>query len=170
MSMSVPGAKCALSGDPIEPGIPCFSTTGTFLPASDPLHKYCDSPILWEHYAAWPERRRFARAYVEEWIKANRNNPFWWTVHRDEDVYISVNPQRGIEEVSVRLMEVGNDVRVSLSNWPRWLEDPMSVSDHLHEVEIATLRRVLPKLRTAFPTARAIVEAIDPDEKQSRRK
>ncbi len=170
MAVILPGTKCSLSGIEIKPTDAYFSTSGVFLPAKDPLRKFCDTCMLWEHYAQWPPRERFARAYVEEWIKANQRNPFWWTIHLDDNVYISANPQTGIEEISVRLMRTGSDIRIPLDSWSKWVEHPESVTPNLHAAEMEALARSLPTLRDAFPTARAIVQAIDPHEKKTPRR
>lgn len=122
----------------------------------------------WSCYAAWPERPRFARHYVQAWIKANRRNPFWWSVWRDDRVYVSINPQRPVEEASVRLMGVGSDIRVPLTRWAEWLRDPEHVTPGLYAIEREALAEVLPTLRRQFPDDHALVHAIDPDEKRPR--
>ena len=140
--------------------------TGDFLPKGDPLTHMCNTPVHWPCYAKWPERPRFARHYVDAWVQANRRNPFWWAVHRDEHVYVSINPNRGVEEVSVRLYALGCDVRVPLPRWTDWLADFKKVTPKLHDHEAAALREVLPALRARFPNDHALVDAINPDEKR----
>lgn len=168
MAVAPPNARCSLSDEPIASGEDCFATSGEFLPRSDPLHKHCGKPMRWKHYADWSERPRFARAYVDAWVKANKRNPFWWTVLHDDDAYISVNPQRSIEEASVRLCAVGSDIRVPLTRWTEWLRHPESVTP-LQSLELETLRPLLPKLADRFPSAHAVVDAIDPAEKRPRK-
>lgn len=156
-----PGTRCALSNQEIKPDGPYFATSGEFLPKSDPLHKFCGKAMHWDAYAQWPERPRFARAYVEAWVNANRRNPFWWQVHLDDDIYISVNPQRGIEETSVRLFAVGSDIRVPLLRWSEWLAAPTKVTPHLQTLEVECLATLLPRLRERYPSAHDVVDAIE---------
>lgn len=162
-----PGAICPICNEGFERPEDAFMTSGDFLPKSDPLARFCNQPIHWTCYAEWPERPRFARAYVEAWVKANRKNPFWWTVCDDDDVYLSVNPQRAIEEVAVRLYAIGSDIRVPLTQWDAFLEEPTKVVPTLHALEIEVLSPLLATLRERFPDAHSIVDAIDPNEKQT---
>lgn len=94
--------------------------------------------------------------------------PFWWAVYQDEAVYISVNPLRSVEEASLRLYALGNDIRVRLADWVRWLADVRSVTPNLQPCELEALAEVLPRLRQRFPTDHALVDAIDPAEKRPR--
>jgi len=167
---SIPELRCALCGGAIAAHENYFRATGQFLPAKDPLTTYCGAPLHWHCYAQWPERPRFARRYVEAWQAANRKNPFWWSVYADEQVYVSVNPERPVEEVSIRLYEVGSDIRVPLRRWSEWLENADLVTPNLQPVERQALRAVLPTLRQRFPDDRSVVFAIDEDEKTSRRR
>lgn len=166
----LPEPKCVLCGHAIDPLGPYFRTSGAFLPAKDPLIPYCDRPFHWECYADWPERSRFAQAYIKAWVKANRKNPFWWSVHRDDAVYLSVNPEPPVEEASVRLCEIGDDIRIPLARWSDWLQAPRSVTPDLQPLEMAELDDVLPMLRDRYPDDLAVVRAIDPDEKKPRSK
>lgn len=147
---------------------PFFRAAGDFLPRGDPLGPLCNKPLHWTCYAAWPERPRFARYYVAAWVQANRRNPFWWAAYNDERVYISVNPERPIEEVSLRLYAVGSDIRVPLARWTAWLADPQRVTPALQPCELQALGDVLPLLRARFPDDHAVVDAIDPAEKRQR--
>lgn len=160
MDASTNGNYCALTDQPLGNGERVFKTSGEFLPKKDPLAKYCGSAMNFDAYADWEHRDQFARAYVDAWIKANKKNPFWWDVYRDNVVYISVNPQTGIEEASVRLFEVGSDLRIPLAKWNSWLSNPESVSGELHPIEKASLAKVLGELGKKFPTAYELVDAI----------
>lgn len=164
--MQLAKVECALCGGQIDALGDFFRASGDFLPAKDPLVPYCNVPLHWSCYTRWSERPRFAGLYVRAWIDANRKNPFWWGVHRDERVYVSVNPEQPIEEVSVRLCTVGSDIRVPLANWSAWLADYDQVTPGLHPVEREALSQVLPALRARFPDDHAVVHAIDPDEKR----
>lgn len=171
MSCSFPELSCALCNQPIDPPEELFRASGDFLPPKDPLTPYCNAPMHWSCYAQWPHRKRFARLFVDAWVEANRKNPFWWSVHRDENVYISINPGRGVEEASLRLYAFGNDIRVSLPRWHDWLEN---LSDGaaipLHSYERKVLQDLLPMLRERFPDDHALVDAIDPEEKRPARR
>jgi hypothetical protein len=167
MSSLVLKLKCALCGGAIDLLDDFFRASGDFLPAQDPLVTFCNVPLHWSCYARWPERARFAQAYVEAWIHANRRNPFWWSVYRDEHVYISVNPERSVEEVSVRLFAVGSDIRVPLAQWSAWLDDAGRLTPELRPLELDVLNAVLPTLRQRFPDDHAVVHAINTGEKRS---
>jgi hypothetical protein len=131
---------------------------------------YCNAPLHWECYARWPERPRFARQYVKAWVDANRRNPFWWRVYLDDAVYVSVNPQPPVDEVSVRLQAVGSDIRVPLRRWKDWLREPMAVTPTMRTLELEALTVALPKLAALFPNDYALIDAINPDEKLPRRR
>ena len=166
MSSRVPELKCALCDKPVDARDAFFRASGDFLPEHDSLTPFCNVPLHWACYGAWAERPRFARHYVEAWVKANRKNPFWWTVYQDERVYVSANPERPTEEAAVRLYAVGSDIRVPLVKWARWVADPEQVASELQAVERAALAEVLPLLRERYPDDHAVVDAIDPDEKR----
>jgi len=162
--------KCGLCGGPLDALGDFFRASGDFLPAGDPLVRFCNAPLHWACYAGWQDRPRFAREYVRAWQEANRKNPFWWTVHVDDDVYVSVNPERPVEEVSVRLCAVGSDIRVPLAKWADWLADTDRVTPGLHAIEKEALGPVLPRLQARFPDDYAVVHAIDSNEKRAGRK
>ena len=166
LASPLPKLKCAICGKPIDPQEDFFCASGEFLPSGDPLTKFCNAPLHWSCYADWPERPRFARHHVEAWVEANRQNPFWWAVHQDDEVYVSVNPIDSVEEASVRLYSLGSDIRVPLSRWADWLADVEKVTPDLHSYEKDSLAEVLPTLRARFPDDHAVVDAIDPDEKR----
>lgn len=159
---------CPLCGNPVQLLDTFFRASGDFLPKKDPLQRFCNAPLHWECYEAWPERPRFARHYIDTWVKTNRKNPFWWCVHLDDDVYISANPQQPVEEASVRLVALGNDIRVPLPRWAEWLANVDAVTPGLQPLERRVLDAVLPRLRERFPDDHAVVDAIDPDEKHPR--
>lgn len=160
--------RCGLCNGLIDPKAGAFRTSGDFLGRSDPLRAYVGAPLHWDCYDAWQDRPRFAREYVAAWAKANRKNPFWWCVHHDERIYVSVNPIRSVEEVSIRLVEVGSDIRVPLPRWAEWLQSPEAVTPHLAGLELRALEAALPTLRGKFPNDHALVDAIDPREKSPR--
>src|SRR5512140_2579961 len=168
MGRTLPEMKCGLCGREIDPLGAFFRAGGEFLPAKDPLRPLSDAPMHWPCYAAWPERPRFAKRFVDGWVAANRKNPFWWTVFRDEAVYVSVNPQPPVEAASVRLCTVGTDIRVPLPRWKAWLANPREVTPDLQELETEVLGAVLPALRSRFPDDHAVIDAIDPAEKPRR--
>ena len=168
MGWPIPELRCAICGRQVDPFGPYFRASGAFLPASDALAKLCNASFHWACYERWPHRPRFADRHVEAWIKANRSNPFWWAMHVDERVYVSVNPERPIEEASVRLRAVGSDIRVPLPRWTEWLAAPERVCPGLQAIERAGLAEVLPTLRARFPDDHAVVNAVDPGEKPGR--
>lgn len=170
MASVLPQLKCAICGGPLDALDNSFRASGKFLPAGDPLAHFCNAPLHWSCYADWPDRPRFARHHVEAWVQANRTNPFWWFIYRDDLVYVSANPAPPVEEASVRLYGVGSDIRVPLPRWKEWLAAAKRVTPRLHALELAALAEVLPTLRAKFPDDHAVVDAIDPDEKRPRPK
>lgn len=166
MSTGLPEIRCVLCDEVIGVEEDYFRATGDFFPPGDPLHGYCNRPMHWDCYANWEHRPRFAKHYVNAWVQANRGNPFWWSVYRDEDVYVAANPSPPIEEAVVRLSAVGSDIHVPLPRWPEWVKQPAKVTPNLQGCEQAALKPVLPLLRERFPTDHAVVDAIDPAEKQ----
>jgi len=170
MPQAVPELKCALCRRPIDALGEFFRVSGDFLSKKDPLAPYCNAAFHWPCYSEWPERIRFAGLYVQAWIVANRKNPFWWSVHQDEHVYVSVNPMPPIEEASVRLMQVGTDVRVPLTKWSEWLAGTDRVTPNLQPLEKAALTVVMSTLRKRFPDDHALVDAIEPKEKEGPRR
>ena len=146
-----------------------FRASGAFLPSVDPLVPYCNAPMHWGCYGRWPHRERFARAFVEAWVKATRLNPFWWVAYHDEHVLISVNPERPVEEAVVRLCAVGSDIRVPLPKWSDWLAHPDRVLPKLQDLEKRELKKLVGLLRERFPDDHAVVHAIDPAEKRPAR-
>lgn len=165
MSSALPKLKCPICDGSIDPLGDFFRASGDFLPAGDPLTRFCNAPLHWTCYENWPERPRFARHHVDAWVRANRKNPFWWFVHRDDHVYVSANPAQPVVEASVRLYAVGSDIRVPLPRWAEWLADPTRVTPGLQAIEQEALAEVLPTLRARLPDDHAVVDAIDPDEK-----
>jgi hypothetical protein len=168
MASLAPKLKCALCSGTIDAlRGDFFRASGNFLPAKDPLAPFCNVRLHWLCYGKWPERRRFARQYVQAWRDANYKNPFWWSVYQDDGVYVSVNPERPVEEASVRLCATGSDIRVPLTKWAAWLHNVGQVTPGLHAVEKEALRSILPLLLRRFPDDHALVHAINPDEKRS---
>jgi hypothetical protein len=165
MALLLVKLRCALCGGPIDALGDFFRASGDFLPAKDPLIPFCNVPLHWSCYARWPERVRFAGLYVQAWVHVNRKNPFWWSVYQDERVYLSVNPERPVEEASVRLCAVGSDIRVPLRKWSAWVADADQVTPGLRLIEKQALAEVLPILRARFPNDHAVVHAINPAEK-----
>lgn len=170
MPTSFPELTCAICDGPVRSLEECFRATGKFLPRGDALAKYETAPLHWTCYTQWPQRARFARAYVDAWVAANRKNPFWWGVLRTDQVYVSVNPSKPVEEASVRLYAYGSDLRVPLARWSAWLSAPETVTPNLPEPVRTALAGVLPTLKTRLPDDHALVDAIDPVEKPGGRR
>jgi len=80
-----------------------------------------------------------------------------------------VNPQRGVEQASVRLAATGTDIRVPLGRWQEWLADPACLGP-LSQLDRVALDALLPDLRKQLPAPHDVVEAIDPHEKQTGRR
>jgi len=154
---------CAICGELVGQVTPenLFATWGVFFPPGHALYPYCDAPIHWECYAIWPERREFARRYVQMWVESDTINPFWSSVHLSDNVYVSVNPSAPVEAVSVRLFETGSSSRVPLAKWEPWLADEEEATKGLHPLEQQALHAALHELRRDLPTREAVVNAVD---------
>ena len=155
---------CPICGETLD-GPPVFATSGVFLPDGDPLQDCCDAGMHWDCYAAWPHRPRFARAWVEACIAAERLNPYWGRAYLDEAAFVTVNPQPPVEQAAVRLFATGSDLRVPLGDWERWLAGDWEEDEELHPVERAALEDVVPALALFLPTAGEVVAAVNWDGK-----
>jgi hypothetical protein len=93
-------------------------------------------------------------------VKSEATNPFWAKAHLDQFVFVTVNPHPPIEEVSVKLFEIGYDIRVRLADWEDWLDRPVARDCSYHLV-IEAIEKSLPGLRQALPTALAVLESVD---------
>lgn len=160
MALIFDGATCAICKQRIDIEKPLFSTWGVFFPAEHPLFRFCDAPLHWECYAAWPERQVFARGYLEMWARGSQFNPYWGTALQSERVLVTVNagPPGGVQ---VLLAETGSRLAVSLGEWEHWLADLVGAVEGLHSIEQAALREAWPELRAALPTAESIVSKVD---------
>ncbi len=147
--------RCPLCEKPVDLLGDYFVTSGDFLPADHPLRGYADRKMHWECYEPWPQRPAFARPFIEAWIKANRANPFWTELFRDDHVYITVNPKPPIESVSLRFYETGSDVRVPVYEWEAWLADA-DRRKNLRKMELKCLKNCLSAIQQAIPNLESI--------------
>jgi hypothetical protein len=155
MALIFPDSTCAICHEPLRTGR-IFATSGVFFSAGDPLFEFCDAGMHWSCYAKWPHRLPFAKAYVDMWVQIEKQNPHWGRAYLDDLVFVTVGTVT--EEVAVRLYQTGSDLRVPLNGWEKWLVKP---NQELDPVERESLEQVLPRLRAAFPSAEALVEAVD---------
>lgn len=158
MAIITANSICALCEGVFEPGKPLFATWGVF-PVPAGLERYCDAPMHWDCYAGWPYRQVFAAAYAQMWIEMAEEHLCWSKVWLDDKVLVTVNPDDPIAEVDVRLLLIGNSIRVKLADWEKWLTEQPHRSDHPLEAE--ALAAVLPSLQTNLPTAEVIRSRID---------
>jgi hypothetical protein len=129
------GQKCPLCGAPMTEEGRIFSTWGVFFPDDDPIWRYCDAPLHWDCYAAWPERARFAGGYFAMWIEGSKHNQCWGTLLLDDDVLVTVNPGTAVGEVCLVLAATGTRYFVKLADWPAFATSGPESFPHPLEAE-----------------------------------
>jgi hypothetical protein len=164
MALITSSSRCAICGELL-----CTkafrATSGVFFPPSDPLYRFCDAPLHWDCYEDWPERLRFARQYVNSWVRSEVQDEDWGTALLTDLVYLAVRKKEP-GEVAVWLFETGTRVSVPLSRWSAWLSDIGLTERPLHYLEEVSLRKVLPGLRRQFRTCDTVLAAVDWDAKE----
>ena len=163
MAFVGPESTCAVCGQLLGWPRDFFATSGVFLPL--PLGAFCDAPIHWECYTAWPHRREFAEAYFRTLIYRVRVNPYWSLVHVSERVAVAVNPGPPVQEVEVVLADVGYAVRVPLTAWQSWCAGlPASCAAHATVVRKA-IGAVTVELKQQLPSVESVLNRVDWDAK-----
>ena len=169
MALIFPTSCCMLCEQPLG----CSSShlrhlRGVFLPEDDPLFRFCDAPMHWSCYAKWPQRERFARANFALWIEHEKANPYWAKVYGDDLVFVSFklthvssDQEPEFPGVSVRLAKTGTEIRVQSVEWEEWLEGGALDAAALHPLEVAAIREVLPRLRSAIPSIDQAATLVD---------
>lgn len=160
MALISENSRCAICDKRLNISAPLFATSGLF-PVPGMLLRYCDAPMHWNCYAAWPHRKTFAAAYVRMWIAVEQQNPSWAKVWLDEFSFVTVNPDEPMREIAIRLFATGSELRVRLDEWEQWLHQQCIQPEGEHPVEKEALAEALPVLRTNLPTAAAILSRVD---------
>jgi hypothetical protein len=119
----------------------------------------------WACYAAWPERHRFARGYVDGDARGDEGNVFWAPVRRDELVYVSRSLAH--DDIRVRIAATAAGYRVPAEDWEGWLAPEHPEEASFHPVEHATLAKVRAHLRAVLPTLAAVEAAVDPKRRRA---
>jgi hypothetical protein len=164
-------SECAICHEVLTEQDEVFATWGVFGVDLE-LFPYCDAPMHWSCYAAWPHRETFARAYFDFWIEEERRNRYWAKVYLDDRVLMKVNPFNGENgEASLLLSRTGSSVRVDLTHWEQWLEAAETTKDgrKLHPLEVDEFREIAPVLKATLPTWDSVMDAIDGASKGWRR-
>jgi hypothetical protein len=165
MALFIPGkSECPICHKVLTDEDEVFGTWGVF--SVDPaLFPNCDAVIHWSCYADWPRRPEFARAYFNFWVKDEPHNQYWAKAFLDDQVFVTVNPFLGAAgEAELVFAATGSRIRVRIDEWERWLDNPeTSEGERLHPLEIAELYRVAAALKSTFPTADAVMDALDGD-------
>jgi hypothetical protein len=164
MALLYRGMLCSLCRAPLDVDGALFATSGVFLPREDPLHRHCDAVMHWPCYAAWPERARFARAYVDMWAGGEEGNLYWAKVLLDDRVFVERSLQNS--GVWVCLYETGTRYSVMVEAWEDWLAGGSAEEASWHAVERAALGEARARLRAALPTAAALEAAVDPERRR----
>lgn len=157
---------CPLCGQPIGDQEQVFSTWGAF-PVRLELARFCDAEMHWSCYRIWPHQAEFAKAYFDFWVDEECTNRCWAKAFHDDHVFMTVNPFIADQgEAILVLSTTGSRLRVEIEDWLEWLEAPeMSDEEPMHPAEIAEMRRLVPRLRAAFPTVDDIMNALDGESK-----
>ncbi len=157
MALFFDGQQCPLCGIEMHATQHLFATSHFLGPDSD-LYAYSDAVMHWDCYATWEHQVRFGRLYFEAHRRSSGQNPYWGIARADDQVLVTVNPNRLIAEVSVLLAATGSSFRVGLTEWEDWLSGTWRSACH-HPVEYDALAAVIPLLQSRLPNAEQVVEA-----------
>lgn len=160
MALMYAGVCCAICATAIDTGSSCFATSGVFFPSDHPLFDFCDAPMHWHCYENWSDRAEFARAYVQMWVDAEPDNPYWGKVLLSPEAFVTVNPDPPVAQVSILLAETGTKVRVPIEKWEEWLSGEAKAAGE-HPMEQRALNVVAPLLREKLPTVETVLQAVD---------
>ncbi len=166
MAISVTELTCLLCGEVMRADQPCFATSGVWLEPVDPLVKFCDAGLHWGCYAAWPERRRFARSYVDSWVEQARLGSRREQAYLDDEVFVAVDTYPDVREATVRLYETGTSRRVEFDDWGSFVASPAGDGD-LPPLEASALASARARLARAAPTLDALLGGVDPKRRQA---
>ncbi len=155
------GSKCAICAGPLNRAEGFFATSGVFFPKGDPLWRYCDAPMHWRCYGAWGERKRFANGYFQSWVEQEATSLYWWKAYLDEALFVSVNPDPSVAEIHLHLATWGTRDFIKLKDWAAWLANDTAMKDARHEGIPNEWKFLLPILKEKFPTADAVIAAVD---------
>ena len=164
MALISPNSTCAICAQPLNLEEPIFATWGVF-DVPPEVFRFCDAPLHWDCYAAWPHRAVFAAAYFHMWVGIAAEDCYWSTVWQDEQLLVTVNPDAPVEKVSLVLAATGSRFHIELAAWEDWLA---AAPEGAHPIETAALITALPTLQTELPTREAILRRIDFGARQER--
>jgi hypothetical protein len=166
MALIFPTSTCAICGQGFADRVALFATSGVAFDQGHPLWRFCDAPMHWDCYAAWPHRPEFARAYFHGAIEGEVRNPYWGAALLTDDVFVTANPRPPVAMIDVELAETGSGVRVPLADWDDWLSELDAGIAGLHPLEQEALRRAWPELRSQIPDSNTVVARVDWDAKK----
>ncbi|MFN3652397.1 MAG: hypothetical protein ACK47B_22710 [Armatimonadota bacterium] len=161
MALVYPGVRCAICKAEVDLGTDFFATSGVFFPPEHRLYPFCDAAIHWECYEPWPDREEFARQYFQMWLEGNETNPYWGIALRTETFFVSLNPDPEVDAIKIHLAESGYSVRVSLTKWQAWLEDPDTALAGLRPLVRHELMAAWPLLRREVPDRDTLIGRVD---------
>lgn len=158
MALVFEGSRCAICQQLLGDR-PYTATSGVAFEADHPLYPYCDAPLHWDCYTSWSSRLEFARAYFEQAVHGETINPYWARVYEDDDVFVSVNPDPSVGEVSLCFAATGMGLRVLLASWSSWLKE--SERNDLQPLQEQSLSEVIARVARCLPTSEAILSRVD---------
>ncbi len=161
MALVGPETCCAVCGSPLDKQRGYFATSGVFLPVDHPLFGFCDAPIHWDCYAAWPHRAEFARAYFRERVDGDRDNPYWGLVYLSEHVAVSINPNPPLQEVRIVLADTGTILRVPLINWQAWCAGLPATCAAENALVRQAIETVMMELKHELPRTEIVINRVD---------
>lgn len=160
MAVRYEGIDCALCKAVINRHESSFATSDVFFSEEHALFSYSDALMHWDCYGGWEHCAEFAHAYMNIWIEAERDNPYWGRALLSTEMLVKVNPSSDVSQISVLLAETGSDIRGLLGEWEDWLEIGWRTAGQ-HPVEQRAVDAVIPHLRVAVPTGQSVIEAVD---------
>ena len=151
------GQPCPLCGVKLTTSDRLYASD-RFLTPWHELGRFSNALMHWDCYATWHHRPRFARIYFEAKRAWAGHNPYWGIAHLDDQVLITVNPDRYTSAIQIQLAETGSGLRIALADWEGWLGGDWFEGCR-HQIEREALAAVLPLLRHKMPNAEALLVA-----------
>jgi hypothetical protein len=111
-------------------------------------------------YEAWAEQSRFARAWIDFWVRYETGCRVTCKAYLDEFVFISLN-RHNPNDITLGFFASGGEYKTSLDGWAAFLAEPEPTLGELTPFERETIVKALPALRKHCPTAESLLNAVD---------
>ncbi len=139
-------SACAPCGQPLNR--PIVATSHFIGDERNELHRFSDSAMHWECYAAWPQQRRFAAMHFTALVQGSESGSsqdYWPVLLRDDDSLL-VKYGVVVHEISIALRTSGTDIRIPREEWVSFLASRWIEWSH-HPLEHDALAAVMERLR-----------------------